>query len=394
KKDLGVEYSIFDSDKMRFSTTPGFYNATLLSERLNSTVAENLIARGKRQILIPERIDDYSFNSFYLKTQLGNRDLFINVNDAFNELSLSLSNLEVDIFLFGSYSFAGVMIILFSSFMAGQISKPIRILTKATSAVAEGDLDVNVDYKVKGEINNLIVGFNVMVQKLKKSQLDLAEFERETAWKEMAKQVAHEIKNPLTPMKLSIQQLIASYNDKSPKFNLIFEKVTSTIISQIETLSKIASEFSGFARMPKMKIEKVELLKICREAIYLFDNDLKIKISCKKENIDIMADSDHLKRSFINLIRNSIQANAKHMEIKITEADNNIEIRLADDGTGIPKNNIEKIFEVNFTTKEKGMGLGLNMAKKYFESLNGSISVSETAEKGAEFIIVIPKAVN
>lgn len=393
-RDLGMEFSLFDSENLSYSTTPGFYNSTLISQRLNSSVIEKLFNKNRKQVLVQEKIDYYTYNSFYLKTQLGGKDIFINVNDAFNELSLSLSNLEVDIFLFGSYSFAAVMIIIFSSFLAGQISKPIRILTKATSAVAEGDLDVSVEYKDRGEINDLIVGFNEMVLKLKKSQLDLAEFERETAWKEMAKQVAHEIKNPLTPMKLSIQQLIASYNDKSPKFNSIFEKVTPTIIGQIETLSKIASEFSGFARMPKMKIEKVELLKICKEAVYLFDNDLKIKISCAKDSVDIMADSDHLKRSFINLIRNSIQANARQMEIRITESEHNVEIRLADDGHGISKENVEKVFDENFTTKEKGMGIGLNMAKKYFESLNGSISVAENTQKGAEFIIVIPKAVS
>lgn len=393
-KDLGSEYSVFDSDGLIYTTIPGFYKSALLPSVLNSVTKENLIKKGARQILTTEKIDDYSFNSFYLKTRINDKDIFINVNNAFNELSFTLSNLEVDIFLFGSYSFAAVMIILFSSFLSGQISKPIKALTKAAAAVAEGDLDVNVDYKATGEINNLVVGFNEMVEKLKKGQLDLAEFERETAWKEMARQVAHEIKNPLTPMKLSVQQLVASYNDKSPKFDAIFGKVTSTIIGQIETLNKIASEFSAFARMPKMKIEKTELKKICSEAVYLFDSDLKIRVICGEAPIYIMADADHLKRSLINLIRNSIQANAKHIEITIAERVNDIEIKFADDGRGISKDNIEKIFDENFTTKEKGMGLGLSMAKKYFESLNGSISVVNTSGKGTEFQIILPKAGN
>jgi signal transduction histidine kinase len=393
-KDLGAEYTVFDSEGLIYSTLPGFYKSALLPSGLNSVAKENLIKKGARQILTTEKIDDFSFNSFYLKTRINDKDIFINVNNAFNELSFTLSNLEVDIFLFGSYSFAAVMIILFSSFLSGQISKPIKALTKAAAAVAQGDLDVSVDYKATGEINNLVVGFNEMVQKLKKSQIDLAEFERETAWKEMARQVAHEIKNPLTPMKLSVQQLVASYNDKSPKFDGIFGKVTSTIIGQIETLNKIASEFSAFARMPKMKIEKTELRKICSEAVYLFDSDLKIKVICGEASIYIMADIDHLKRSLINLIRNSIQASAKHIEIEIAERENDIEIKITDDGRGIPKDNIEKIFDENFTTKEKGMGLGLSMAKKYFESLNGSITVANTSEKGTEFIILLPKAGN
>jgi len=391
-QDLGIDYSLFSGEKMIYTTTEGFYKSTLLPEELNAFVKEKLIGSEGGRVLLAEKIDDYEFNSVYYKSGLNGNEIIINVNNAFNEITLSLSNLEVDIFLFGAYSFAAVIIILLSSILSGQISKPIRILTKATSAVAEGDLDVRVEYKDKGEINNLFVGFNEMVRKLKKSRSDQAEFERETAWKEMARQVAHEIKNPLTPMKLSIQQLIASYNDKSPKFNDIFEKVTSTIIGQIETLNKIASEFSSFARMPKMKIEKAELNKICSEAVYLFESDLRIKVLSPQEPILIMADPDHLKRSIINLIRNSIQANAKHLEIKIVETADNAEIRLLDDGDGIAKENIDKIFDENFTTKEKGMGLGLSMARKYFESVNGSIKVVSVSEKGTEFLIVMPKA--
>ncbi len=390
-RDLGSEFTLYENDWILYTTLPGFYKSALLPYALNSFVKENISDKEGKQVLIDENIDGYKFKSFYLKTNYGGKSIIINVNSPFNEVNLSLSNLEVDIFLFGSYSFAAVMIILFSSFLAGQISKPIRELTRATTAVAAGDLDVKVDYRDKGEMNNLIEGFNEMVEKLKQSQLELAEFERETAWKEMARQVAHEIKNPLTPMKLSIQQLVASYNDKSPKFNSIFEKVTSTIIGQIETLSKIASEFSAFARMPKLKIEKVDVKKICAEAVSLFDSDLHIKVACGYETVEVMADSDHLKRSLINLIRNSIQAGARHMEIKITMSGENIELRLADDGSGIAKENIERIFDDNFTTREKGMGLGLSMAKKYFESIKGSISVASTSGKGTEFLIIIPK---
>ncbi len=392
KRDIGVEYSVFSEGELAFTTLPGFYTSTLLPGMLNSKVKYELVEREGKQILISENIDGYEFKSLYVRAAIPGREYIININNAFNEISLSLSNLEVDVFLFGTYSFAAVLIILLSSFLAGQISKPIRELTRATSAVAEGDLDVKVTYKDKGEMNNLIVGFNEMVEKLKRSQLELAEFEREAAWKEMARQVAHEIKNPLTPMKLSIQQLIAAYNDKSPKFNGIFEKVTSTIISQIETLNKIASEFSGFARMPKMKIERIDLKKICAEAVNLFDSEYKIKISAPGGSVEVMADADHLKRSFINLIRNSIQASASAVEIIIDEKETEAVIRFIDNGHGIPAENVGRIFEENFTTKAKGMGLGLSMARKYFELLNGTISVGNTSSSGTEFIITIPKA--
>ena len=128
-------------------------------------------------------------------------------------------------------------------------------MTKATDSVAHGDLNVELDNKEKGEMKDLFQSFNIMTTELRKNQIEISEMERENAWKEMAKQVAHEIKNPLTPMKLAVQQLIISYKDKTKNFDTIFEKVSSTILNQIENLSLIASEFSRFAKMPSLKLE-------------------------------------------------------------------------------------------------------------------------------------------
>src|ERR1035441_7497673 len=130
------------------------------------------------------------------------------------------------------------------------------------SSVKQGDLNVSIINKEKGELRDLLNGFNSMVGELKNNQNELAEFEREKAWKEMAKQVAHEIKNPLTPMKLSIQQLIISVKDKKTNFEEIFEKLSNTILNQIENLNQIASEFSKFARMPRINLEEIDLLSV------------------------------------------------------------------------------------------------------------------------------------
>jgi nitrogen fixation/metabolism regulation signal transduction histidine kinase len=273
--------------------------------------------------------------------------------------------------------------------MANRISAPIRRLTKATDAVANGDLNVQLEGNEKGEIKELFDRFNMMTGELQKNQVELAELERENAWKEMAKQVAHEIKNPLTPMKLAVQQLVTSYREKK-NFELLFEKITTTILNQIDTLSLIASEFSSFARMPNYNLEKIDLIPIVNDVINLFvDERVLITLETNSESLIIDADRSNLRRMFINLVRNSIQANAVSINIKITETDGQAEILFQDDGTGIPKTVRHKIFELNFTTKEKGMGIGLKLAKRFLEGINGNISL-EDSEKGTIFKIIMP----
>jgi len=295
--------------------------------------------------------------------------------------------------MFGTLSLAVIMLIIFSTILAEQISAPIRKLTNATRSLGSGDLNIELPEIYSGEIAELTSGFNMMVKRLKKSQMEMAQLERETAWKEMAKQVAHEIKNPLTPMKLSVQQLVAAYKDKSPKFDAIFDKVTLTIITQIETLKNIASEFSNFARMPKLNIERVNLIGCVKEAINLFANEnLQIKFEYDKDEIIINADYGHLNRTLINLFRNSVQASAKNILINISLENGMCSMKLIDDGKGIEKENVEKIFEENFTTKSGGMGLGLSMAKKFLENIGGNISIEKTSNEGTTFLITIPLA--
>jgi nitrogen fixation/metabolism regulation signal transduction histidine kinase len=314
------------------------------------------------------------------------------VNDAFNKIKPAFSSADIDVILFGIYSFALIIIIFVSTVLANQISAPIRRLTKATEAVAKGDLDVELENNEKGEMRDLYQGFNLMTKELQKNQIELAELERESAWKEMAKQVAHEIKNPLTPIKLAVQQLIASHKDKSKDFDKIFRKVTKTTLNQIDNLGQIASEFSSFAKMPSIKLEKLDVVPIIKDTINLFIDD-KIKIDFQSEALEAVVEADisQLRRMLINMIRNSIQANATDIAIRLTTKDANYSLIIVDNGKGISDENKEKIFEINFTTKEKGMGLGLKLARRFLEGVNGKIHLVESGSSGTTFEITIPK---
>jgi two-component system, NtrC family, nitrogen regulation sensor histidine kinase NtrY len=390
-KELDLNYSVYSDKKIIYSSKEHFYNAGLLCELIPVKVWYDLFNAGLEKTEIKTPGSEENIYAVYLKSKLGKDNLVIEINSQFNSASLPFSDIDVNIFMFGTLSLAVIMLIIFSTILAEQISAPIRKLTNATRSLGSGDLNIEIPEIYSGEIAELTSGFNMMVKRLKKSQIEMAQLERETAWKEMAKQVAHEIKNPLTPMKLSVQQLIAAYKDKSPKFDAIFEKVTLTIITQIETLKNIASEFSNFARMPKLNIERINLIGCVKEAINLFANEnLQIRAEYNKDEIIINADYGHLNRTLINLFRNSVQASAKNIMINISIENGMCFIKLLDDGKGIEKENVEKIFEDNFTTKSGGMGLGLSMAKKFLENIGGNILVEKTSAEGTAFIITIP----
>ncbi|MGE5797301.1 MAG: ATP-binding protein, partial [Ignavibacteria bacterium] len=390
-KELNISFGVYESSDLIYSSKKQFYYAGLFDFKMNPLVYYNLNYLSYREILNKENIENLEFDGFYKKLNAGNKNFVIGVNDAFNKVNLFYTT-DFDVFLFGVYSLASIVIIVLSTILANKISSPVRRLTKATSSVAHGDLNVELENKERGEMRELLDGFNFMTNQLQKNQAELAEMEREIAWKEMAKQVAHEIKNPLTPMKLAVQQLIASYKDKKGNFDSLFEKLSSTVLNQIESLSLIASEFSRFARMPNFKLEKIDLIPVIKDTANLFqDENIKILVAHSVGNAIAEADQVQLRRLLINMVRNSIQADASLINIQIASDAESYKIIISDNGKGISENNKSKIFEANFTTKEKGMGLGLKLAKRFLEGINGSIKLINTGSNGAEFEITIPK---
>lgn len=391
-QDIGADFTIYKKHNIEFSTAMYLYEPGLLQSFIPYKNYLEILEMDYNASYGINTLNGMMYQTVFRVLSIDGEQYIIEVNSLLNPINLPLTSEELDIFMFGLYSLVVILLIVFSSILANQIAYPIRKLTHATRSIGSGDLNVEVHGNYSGEIEELKNGFNMMVKKLKKSQREMAQLERETAWKEMAKQVAHEIKNPLTPMKLSVQQLIASYNDKSPKFDSIFEKVTSTIINQIETLKTIASEFSNFARMPKLNIEKIDVLSSVNDAVNLFvDEKRSITVKTDNNKIFVNADQDHFNRTIINLIRNSIQAESKNIIIELGVVNDNCVIRIIDDGIGIKPENINKVFEENFTTKTQGMGLGLSMAKKFIEHIGGDISIEKTSVNGTQMLITIPK---
>lgn len=390
-KNLLLSFSVFENSQLFYSSQQNLFDATLLSKNISPFIVGKS-DQSEKGFFRKYFIGSHEALSYYKPITINNREFLFEVNDYFNQIPVALNFIEVNVFLFGVYSLAILLIIIVSSLLADQISSPIRKLTRATRAVAQGDLNVMLNDNSMGEMKELISGFNIMTEELRKNQLELAELEREQAWKEMARQVAHEIKNPLTPMKLTLQQLVAMYKSKSKNFDSLFEKVSETILAQIETLSQIASEFSSFAKMPSPHASQIDLKKELSEIILLFnDENISIHLTYRAQTEFFTGDASQFKRMLINLIRNSIQAQANRVNFSIDEDEKFLLISVADNGKGIPEKFLNKIFNLNFTTKSTGMGIGLKLAKKFVESVEGDISVKETSTNGTTFLIQLPR---
>lgn len=389
-KELNIAFTIYENSDRLYSSRKEFFDNRLIPGKLKSEVHYNLNYLSYSEALTQESINNYFYDAYYRKIDFGSTSFILGVNDAFNKIELFYSPVDADVFLFGIYSFAVIIITLLSTLFANQISSPIRQLTRATNAVAQGDLNVQLENKEKGELKELLDGFNAMTNELQKNQNDIAELERENAWKEMAKQVAHEIKNPLTPMKLSVQQLVAAYNDKKSEFDEILKKLSQAILNQIENLSLIASEFSSFAKMPSLKLEEFDIIPVIKDTVHLFgEEEAKIKFTTDADKVIVESDNSQIRRMLINLIRNSIQAKANGIVVKLFLEDKFVVIDVSDNGNGIAPANQNRIFEANFTTKDKGLGLGLKLIKRFLENTGGEISLVSSDLQGTLFRIRI-----
>lgn len=284
--------------------------------------------------------------------------------------------------------------------VANSITKPLSLIGKKLSqTIFSNKPNEPLYWERDDEIGALVKEYNFMIVKLEENAKQLMNAEREYAWREMAKQIAHEIKNPLTPMKLGIQQLTRSYTEDDPRFEERFFKISNSFIEQINSLSKIATEFSNFARLPDTNLAKINLIEKINKSANVYHNNhntyIKIINNTDDENVYVLGDRDQLMRTFNNLIKNSIEASIgrkKHLiSILIEHFDHKkVKIIVKDNGMGIPADVIPKIFQPNFTTKSSGTGLGLAFVKKTVESMHGDISFVTFEGIGTTFTIILP----
>ena len=297
--------------------------------------------------------------------------------------------LNVYIFLF---LIAGALAIA----IGNSITKPLSILSNKLKDFKLGKSNQSLDWNTKDEIGKLINEYNTLTKKLDESANILARTERDIAWREMAKQVAHEIKNPLTPMKLSIQYLEKAVKADPENAKNLIQRVSSTLIEQINNLNQIANEFSNFATMPKASNEKIIINEIVEAIHDLFRKreDMVIQMSEPIDDLFVFADRNHLVRILNNIVKNAIQAIPTDkkgiIQMSLSKQGDKVIVAVKDNGTGIPDDMKEKVFTPNFTTKSSGTGLGLAISANMIESFNGKIYFETEVGKGTEFFVEIP----
>ncbi|MEP7195775.1 MAG: HAMP domain-containing sensor histidine kinase [Saprospiraceae bacterium] len=295
--------------------------------------------------------------------------------------------------LLNIYVFLFLISASLATFLANSITAPLEVLSKRLKQMRLGKKNESLEWSGQDEIGELIQDYNKMVLQLDESVELLAKTERDSAWREMAKQVAHEIKNPLTPMKLNIQYL--QHQIKAGNINIteLAGSVSESLLEQIDGLTKIATEFSNFAQMPKAQNERVLINDLISSVHDLFRkrDDIDILLTIPIDELFVFCDRTQLVRVLNNLINNSIQAipdgRRGKININLSQKANRAIISIQDNGIGIPAEMHDKIFLPNFTTKTSGTGLGLAMCQQIIESLNGFISFDSEIDIGTSFFV-------
>ena len=381
------------------SSRPEIFTKALVSRQMNPASYYALKQQKRSLYIREESIGEYKFLSAYLPLRNKDNEQIAYLNLPYfakqDEMAKEISGFIAS--LINIYVILIALSIVATLLLANYITKPIRMLNNRLEKLRLGKENEKILWKRQDEIGKLVTAYNQMVDELEESARMLADSERESAWKDVARQVAHEIKNPLTPMKLSVQFLQKSWKENLPDWEERLQRFTDTLIQQIDTLENIASEFSEFAIMPNAQKSEMDLANVIQHSIQLFRSNTKVKLSFdhpQNETFIILADEKQLNRVFTNLIKNAIQAIPPERDgkvgISLHKENEKIIIVVEDNGKGIDEEQGKKIFLPNFTTKSRGMGIGLSMTRSIIRNQNGRIYFESKLNEGTKFIIELP----
>jgi nitrogen fixation/metabolism regulation signal transduction histidine kinase len=395
----GQIVNIYDIDgNLQITSAEDIYTPGVLSKKMNPQAYFHLRNLGQAQLVQTEKVPDLEYRSLYLAIRNANNDTYAYLNvpsfSSADELKQEISNFLVTIINLNAFILliSGVIAL----FITNRITRSFSIIGNKMKEITLGKTNQEIEWNRNDEIGELVTQYNKMVQQLEMSASALAKSEREGAWREMARQVAHEIKNPLTPMKLSIQYLQKAIQNNQSNVQELTTNVASTLIEQIDHLSKIAADFSQFANIGNKRVETIDLHNVIGSLLDLFSTNPKVDVSWKpvaREAI-MQADKTHMNRLFTNLLANAVDACSERQKcnVLITERimGNDLLVAIKDNGDGIPKEMQSKIFTPNFTTKTSGTGLGLAMCKGIVEQAGGQIWFETIEGEGTTFFVRLP----
>ncbi len=399
-----VDINYFNSDgELVISSQPYIYNKHLLTEKMQPIAYNAMKYKHQMRFLQSETIGTFKYLSVYVplidehQTTFGYLNIpYLNSQSELNQeisgFMATLINLNAFIFLL-----AGAIAFL----LTNRITSSLNLIGATMKRMNLGVKNEEIEWDSNDEIGILVKEYNTMVGKLEKSAQSLAQNEREGAWREMARQVAHEIKNPLTPMKLSIQFLQKSIKEGASNVQQLSESMAVTLIEQIDQLAKIAGDFSQFANIGNVHLEKFDISEVIQSLILLYTSSEEVNIDWKKDATSAMINADkvQINRLLTNLLKNAIEAGIENfgkakISIQQMVANKSVIITVEDHSGGIPLHIQPQIFSPNFTTKSSGSGLGLAICKGIVEKANGFITFKSIEGIGTVFTITLPFAID
>ena len=394
--DINV-YSL--NGKLLATTRPQIFEKQLISDRMSARAFAMLSVRNHSFLLITEHIGEMAFMSVYVPVRNDRNEIIAYLNLPYfareNELSREISSF-ISTFI-NIYMLIILLTVFITIVVSNYVTQPLRLIKDKLRNIKLGTSNEKIKWKRRDEIGDLVFEYNRMIEELAFKADLLARSEREMAWREMAKQVAHEIKNPLTPMKLSTQYLEKAWSDKAEDFDERLKRYTQTMVEQIDSLSDIATAFSHFGKMPESTLVKICLNDVLSSVITLYrSEDYDITLQLPDKALYIFADESQMLRVFNNLLKNAQQAFVParrgliHVMLK-AEA-NKALVVVQDNGVGMSEEQKKKIFQPNFTTKSSGTGLGLAMVKNIVTSFNGRIWFESVEDVGTTFGVELPLA--
>lgn len=396
-----LDIDLFDQNgALIYSTQQIIYDKKMLSSSMSPTAIQVFRQKKIDYFINQERIGNLKFSASYMPLTSNTNGFlgYLSVPSFYTKEQSENEIISLISTLFNIYT----ILIIISSFITfwfvSRLSKSLRLVGESLKNV---NLNKNelIKWPYNDEIGMLVDEYNKMIVTVEKTARTMVIDERQNAWREMAQQVAHEIKNPLTPMRLNIQYLQQAINTNHSDIIGLTKRVSASIIEQIDNLNYIASEFSNFAKMPENKSERIELKSVLERIILLFAGNKNISIShvFPDENIVVFADKSQMLRILTNIVQNAVEAMPDDredawikVELKQRKPEANVAIIVSDNGLGISEEVSSKIFEPYFTTKSSGTGLGLAMSKKIIELWGGSISFVSTENVGTTFTINVP----
>ncbi len=397
----GMDINLFNTNGYRLaSSQPMIYENEILSNNINPKAYISIIEELESSVIMQEQVGTLNYKCVYIGVKsfdTGTLTGILSIPFFASKLDLEQNIIQVLANILDIFTFVFVAFIFVSFFVSKGLTFPLRLITQKIKRTTLSGYNEPLSWNSDDEIGMMVSEYNKMLINLEESKEALARSEKESAWREMARQVAHEIKNPLTPMKLTLQHMKRKLEIGDEDMEETKQKQINSLLQQIETLSDIATSFSAYAKMPTPQINDVDVAELVKETIELYNKKElgTIELEHEEDRYHISGDRNWLGQALSNIIINGFQAaqNKGNPEIRIRlykKDENNLMLEIIDNGDGIPENVRDKVFVPNFSTKFTGSGIGLAISKRAVEHAGGRIWFDSTDGEGTTFYIEIP----